>query len=502
MAVKSDFGDQILVTNEHGVTYDLNKDYTKAIEQASTPEEKEQLETQRKAKVQSAAYGGVHKEDANKASLGGEYNTNVLINNRTDNSYPITTYSENTAPKYDVNAAKETLKQSYAAAQQQQANSVDYATQQAVNELTRAEQDAAAVYQEQRNQVDLDEAKARDNQALYAERRGDRGGIAAAQYDSIANTAAKNRLAVNQAQTKLATDTARQIADLRAQGEYEKANSVLQLTQQYLTQLMSLEQWGAEYGLSTAQFQASLNEWQKEFAMAEANITGVYNGQQTLAYKQYLQGLEMDEAALTGMYKGQQTMQAKQAEQSQLIEMGKLLLQYGITPSPEQLKAMGLTSDDAQTIIKAGQLGGDVGDALLEQYGSLNAALYANGITTYEEALDFLVTYGGLKSQHALAQELADLYVKSYLPNQLTPMRTPSWVTELTSRGYANASDLEIWNNTKTQTTNGKSVTVYYIPGFTDPWLNDDELDAAIKGGLVDVIPNTSNGTVTFSAKH
>ena len=34
------------------------------------------------------------------------------------------------------------------------------------------------------------------------------------------NNAAQNRLAVNQAQTKLATDTARQVEDLRAQGEF------------------------------------------------------------------------------------------------------------------------------------------------------------------------------------------------------------------------------------------------------------------------------------------
>ena len=146
-------------------------------------------------------------------------------------------------------------------AQQQQTGAIDYATNQGIKELDRAEQDAAGDFQTQRNQIAVDEAKAKDNQALYAETRGDKGGIGAAQYDSVANTAAQNRLAVNSAQTKLATDTARQISDLRAQGEYEKADAMLSLSQQYLSQLMSLEQWAAEYNLTAEQFNAQLEQW-------------------------------------------------------------------------------------------------------------------------------------------------------------------------------------------------------------------------------------------------
>ena len=46
----------------------------------------------------------------------------------------------------------------------------------------------------------------------------------------------------NQAQTKLSTDTARQIADLRAQGEFEKADALLELNQTYLSKLMEIQQ--------------------------------------------------------------------------------------------------------------------------------------------------------------------------------------------------------------------------------------------------------------------
>ena len=73
-------------------------------------------------------------------------------------------------------------RQSAEAQAEQQA---DYATEQGVKELQRAEEDAQKQFQTQRDQVDIDEAKALSNQALYSESRGDKGGIGAAQYASI-----------------------------------------------------------------------------------------------------------------------------------------------------------------------------------------------------------------------------------------------------------------------------------------------------------------------------
>lgn len=224
-----------------------------------------------------------------------------------------------------------------AAAQQQQTNTIDYGTNQAVLDLIRQQEIAEQQFQEQRNQIAIDEAKAKDNQALYAESRGDKGGIGAAQYDSIMNTAAQNRLQVNSAQQKLATDTARQIADLRAQGEYEKADALLQLSQQYLAQLINLEQWSMEYNLSVAQFNASLQQWAAEYEMAVADLTGYYNGTPTLKNQQY-----QNELALT--------------QQNQMASAGETLLSAGIMPSASQLAAMGITSDQAQSMITAAQL--------------------------------------------------------------------------------------------------------------------------------------------------
>ena len=250
-------------------------------------------------------------------------------------------YAPGTSDVYTPGNMGDYLNQWYQSAQQQQQNTIDFGTNQAILELLRNKQDAEAQYQEQRNQIAIDEAKAKDNQALYAESRGDKGGIGAAQYDAIMNTAAQNRLAVNSAQTKLATDTSRQIADLRAQGEYEKADALLTLSQQYLSQLMSLEQWAAEYNLSVAQFNASLKQWQAEYDLKVADLLGSYNGMPTMSAKQF-------------EFTQQQYQDSLKADQEKrLASAGEILLAAGIMPSASQLAAMGMTTTEAQSYITA-----------------------------------------------------------------------------------------------------------------------------------------------------
>ena len=162
------------------------------------------------------------------------------------------------------------------AAQEQAERQIDYATAQGVAALERAREDAAAQYQTQRDQAAKYGRNAMDNAALYAELRGDRGGIGLAQYNAVQNAAEENRLAVDAAQVKMATDTDRQIADLRTQGEFAKANQVLEISQAYLQQLVSLEQWAAEYNLSAAKFQETVRQWENEFALSVGQVTGSY----------------------------------------------------------------------------------------------------------------------------------------------------------------------------------------------------------------------------------
>ena len=262
----------------------------------------------------------------NGSGSGSSSNTNININGGNGGNYT------GAAPSlYDY------LEQWMQNATKQQQNAIDWATSQQIQETLRAQQEADAQFQNTRDQIAIDEAKAKDNQALYAETRGDKGGIGASQYDAIMNTAAQNRLSVNQAQTKMASDTAQTIANLRAQGEYEKADALLELSQTYLAQLISLEQWSAEYGLSVAQFQAQLDQWKKDYELNLAQVMGTYNGTPTLENQKYQDSLALN-------------------QQETLADQGWKALSLGVTPSPSQLKAMGVTADQVNTYLTSQQL--------------------------------------------------------------------------------------------------------------------------------------------------
>ena len=299
------------------------------------------------------------------------------------------------AKKADTGKFKDYLDQWLSAAQEQQTGKIDYATEQGVKELQRAEEDAKDKFQAQRDQVDVDEARAKDNQALYAEARGDKGGIGQSQYDAIMNTAAQNRLQVHSAQTKLSTDTARQIADVRAQGEFEKADALLTLSQNYLSQLMSLEQWALEYNLSVDQFNASLEQWKAQYEMQVSEITGTFRGGPTFS--------------------------ATQAERSTLASAGEALLKMGIMPSADQLAAMGLTDQQAKGYVTAAKLQASAkgsksgkpsgsssgGSSASTGSGDIYQAMYDSGIENEGQAYNYLLKQG-FKSTDA--KRIAEYY--------------------------------------------------------------------------------------------
>lgn len=227
------------------------------------------------------------------------------------------------------------------AAAEQSNGQIDYAVSQAITELERALADAQGQFKEQAESVALDERQALDNSALYAEMRGDKGGIGQSQYNEIQAAAAQNRLAVQQAQTKLATDTSRQIADLRAQGEFEKADKLLEITQTYLSQLISLEQWQAEFGLSQQQFQASLQQWQAEY---------------DLAMREFDYNVATNERGYTA-------------------SMAEALLAAGVPLDEDQLKALGWSQDQYNEYLRKQELkqaagGGGVEPETTPTYGT------------------------------------------------------------------------------------------------------------------------------------
>ena len=335
---------------------------------------------------------------------------------------PVQTPTAPQMPTVDPNAGqglKDYLDAWLEAAKTQSGLQIDYATQKGVTDLQRAEEDAQQQFQTQRDQVSRDERVALDNSALYSEARGDRGGIGEAQYDLIMANAAKNRLAVNQAQTKLSTDTARQIADLRAQGEFQKADQLLQLTQTYLSQLMQLEQWGLEYALSATQFNAQMQQWMAEFELSVGELMGSYQGMPTLG--------------------------AQKTNESKLAAAGETLLAAGIMPSSSQLAAMGMTSAQAQDYITAAKL---AAAAKGSSGGSSSGGNKTMSLTTAKE-----MASEGRLTDEVLAVLRAAGYDDEYLKSKYNynPSDTSLWSEEdkLASQQastYLYRTDVRGWN--------------------------------------------------------
>lgn len=241
-------------------------------------------------------------------------------------------------PELDIERERRLLAQQGEAARQQQEQRVDQTVEQGTAALRRAEEDAQPGFQSMRDQIAIDERQALDNQALYAEMRGDRGGIGQAQVASIQNTAAVNRRQVGLEQQRLATETARQIEDLRRQGEFQKADKVLELTQKQLSELMELERWAKDKNLSIAQFNTELARWEAEYAWKLRRF-----GVET----------EMSLAKMAGVLPdGSPTYAARQAERSKLAAAAKMLLEAGLALTPEQLEALGWTEGQYEAFIR------------------------------------------------------------------------------------------------------------------------------------------------------
>ena len=330
----------------------------------------------------------------------------------------------------DTHPEEEMLGQLSDLQRQQAILTADNTVNNGITELQRVMQNAQNQYQAQRDQIAMDERRALDNQALYNEVRGDRGGIGAEQYNTIQNTAATNRLTVQKEQTQLATDTARQIADLRANGEFEKANQLLSISQKYLSELMDLYQWAKETNLGVDEFNLQVEQWEKNFKLslvgaeldAEAFNLNVANAKIDQANNRFNAAfnqenslfdarlnaakLQNDEALArfnaqlnaanaTGVFgNGTPTYAATQdaianqlKERSMLADIGTALIKAGIQPSNAILEAMAMggTATGAEGGALAGSpLAGMDASSVLRAMGVGNsgfAALSAMGYT-------------------------------------------------------------------------------------------------------------------------
>lgn len=212
----------------HGYSYDNKTDYQGLID-AATAAGNYQLaaiyEQQRNAKI--AGEGLEYEQTSNYSSY--------LPN--TEGAPPQQNKTEGAQPQQNQNDLTNLITQMYDQEAQRIRTEMNYEVQRAADQLNRALQDAQPTYEAALANQLLEAKQAQDAQALRNQINGDRGGIGSAQVASIGNTGAKNREAIAQQQRQLATDTARQIADLRAQGKYQEANLLLQNSQQKLSAL-------------------------------------------------------------------------------------------------------------------------------------------------------------------------------------------------------------------------------------------------------------------------
>lgn len=233
------------------------------------------------------------------------------------------------ADEVSYNDLQNILGQTVQNRQNQIMNQIDYATATGITGLQRAYEDALPAYQNQRTQVDLDAAKNAKNSALYAEQRGDRGGIGQAQYNALQVARANQLNQINSAQNKAAQDTARQIADLRAKGEFEKADKLMELTNSYLSQLMDARQWAANYSMQLSNQDLQLRNSEQDYLNNVAELTGKWNGQNTFGANSTMAQLGIQYAPYTGYLNGQQTLQLQQANMDQRNQLASM---YGVDP--------------------------------------------------------------------------------------------------------------------------------------------------------------------------
>ncbi len=156
-------------------------------------------------------------------------------------------------------------------------------TEAAILELRQAEQEARAALGDERARIAADEARALDNAALYAELRGDKGGIGQAQYSYIMGAAEGSKAKIGAEQRKLANDTAMEIESLRAKGEYEKAEALLELAQDRLSQLSSLYKLSQDYALDKQKLDNELLKQQQDYELKKAGLVNASSGTQSVS---------------------------------------------------------------------------------------------------------------------------------------------------------------------------------------------------------------------------
>lgn len=208
-------------------------------------------------------------------------------------------------------------------------------------------------YQQLRNQSEVERYKS--NQAMR-ESLANSGEISGGQGRqdllNLQNAYASRLNELNSQQQAQVDSLSRAIADARSQGDLQAA----MLAAQYDAQ-------AAELGLNDRyRYEDNLyRDRQTAFqnALAEAGITGKYNGQDTLAMQQYLTDKALAEGQLTGYYGGQNTLARDQYNQSVIdSDRNFALNEAGVTGTYNGQDTLAKQQADREFALSEGQLTG------------------------------------------------------------------------------------------------------------------------------------------------
>ena len=239
-----------------------------------------------------------------------------LTQTAADRAANATAAQQQNAAAANTKSYADAINAQYNAAQQQAENTIDYRTQQNINNAQRTYEDSIRDYRNQYRDQTTDMYKAMDNAALVARANGQFGGSATAQVGAVQSEYQKQRQALSLQQQKLATDTVREVENLRAQGEFDKADALLKSRQQ---QFQSLYEDAVR---------VDENRWANE---------------------QYQTGLQREDTAI----EREQTLYDK----SYLQQLGLAFMKMGVVPAQNMLDAMGLDRSSAQSYVNAVLMG-------------------------------------------------------------------------------------------------------------------------------------------------
>lgn len=152
----------------------------------------------------------------------------------------------------------------------------------------------------------------KDRLSSIEQNNGNRQAIGSSQYGPAELTLDQSMGGIAEQRSRLERDTAREVANLRAKGDYTKASAALQTAQQKFQQLYS------------------------EALRQDSNLRGNY---------EYITGLQREDQAI----QRDQDASDKQWQQ----KLGQMLLSKGIMPEEGTLGAMGIDQPTAQVYLNA-----------------------------------------------------------------------------------------------------------------------------------------------------